>query len=118
MIIIMSFDVRQFRAASDENVPSFLRTPENGTTTAIRHNTIYEFGLLGKGARIINNDVSNNLDVRLHSPRNPIMVIPPNSELLIEEWFAEIHCEPDGTTGSFQLTLEVANQQDAMRIRR
>ena len=111
----MSFNVQTFNSASDDNVPSFLRTPENGTTTAIRHNTIYQFGLIGKGARIINNDNTNNLDVRLHNPKATIQVVPPSSELVIAEWFAEIHCEPDGTTGNFQLTIEVASLKDAQR---
>jgi len=112
-----SFDVRQFRSAADDLVPSFLRTPENGTTSAIRHNTIYEFGMLGKGARIINNDSLANLDVRLHNPQATIMIVPPNSELVLEEWFAEIHCEPDGTSGDFQLTIELASMIDARRLR-
>jgi len=111
----MSFDVRSLKAATDENVPSFLRTPENGTTSAIRHNTIYEFGLLGKGARVVNNDSLNDLDVRLHNPQATILIVPPSSELVIEEWFAEIHCEPDGTTGNFQITIEVASFSDGAR---
>lgn len=114
----MSFNVQELRSATDDLIPSFLRTPENGTTTAIRHNTLYEFGLIGKGARIINNDASANLDVRLHNPNATIMIVPPSSELVIEEWFSEIHCEPDGTTGDFQLTIEVADLRDASRLRR
>jgi len=46
------------------------------------------------------------------------MIVPPASELVIEEWFSEIHCEPDVTTGNFQLTLEVARLEDAQRKRR
>jgi len=111
----MSYDVRQFKSATDTRVPSFLRTPENGTTTAIRHNTIFEWGLIGKGARIVNNDNINNLNVRLHNPQATIMIIPPSSELVINEWFAEIHCEPDATDGTFQLTIEVAQLKDASR---
>jgi len=111
----MSFNVQTLKSATDDQIPSFLRTPENGTTTAIRHNTIYEFGLIGKGARVINNDSTNNLDVRLHNPNATIMVVPPSSELVIEEWFAEIHCEPDGTTGTFQLTIELADLKEAKK---
>jgi len=114
----MSFDVQKLKAATDDQIPSFLRTPENGTTSAIRHNTIFEFGLIGKGARVINNDSLANLDVRLHNPQATIQVVPPNSELVIEEWFAEIHCEPDGTSGDFQLTIELASLTDAARMRR
>jgi len=111
----MSFNVQDLKSASDDLIPSFLREAENGTTTAIRHNTIYEWGFIGKGARIINNDGVNNLDVRLHNPRGTILVIPPNSELVINEWFAELHCEPDGTTGAFQLTIELADLKEARK---
>jgi len=113
----MSFNVEQLKSASDDNVESFLRTPENGTTLAIRHDTQLEFGKIGKGAEVVNNDPTNNLDVRLHDPRATIRIVPPSSTLLISEWFAQIHCEPDGTTGSFQLTIEVSNLRDAMRRR-
>jgi len=110
-----AFNVQTLKAATNENVPSFLREAENGTTTAIRHDTILEFGLLGKGARIVNNDSTNNLNVRLHSSSGTILVIPPASELSIEEWFNEIHCEPNATTGNFQLTIELASQKDAKK---
>jgi len=108
----MSFNVQTFKSATDDQIPSFLRTPENGTTSNINHSTLMEWGLIGKGARIINNDTLNNLNVRLHDPRATILVIPPSSELVINEWFSEIFCEPDGTTGDFQLTIEVAQLVD------
>jgi len=111
----MSFNVELLKSASDDQVPSFLREPENGTTSAIRHNTIFEFGKLGKGARVVNNDNINNLTVRLHNPRATAILVPPSSELVINEWFAEIHCEPDATDGDFQLTLEVATLKDASK---
>ena len=111
----MSFNVELLKSASDDNVASFLRAPENGTTTAIRHNTIYEFGKLGKGARIVNNDATANLIVRLHNPRATAIIVPPSSDLTISEWYAEIHGEPDSTTGNFQLIMEVASQRDALK---
>jgi len=113
----MSFDVQTLKSATDDNIPSFLRTPEVGTTTAIRHNTLYEFGLIGKGARVVNLDATNELIVRLHNPRATAQAVPPASEFIIEEWFSEIHCEPDGTTGTFQLTLEVADLNNAKQSR-
>jgi len=113
----MSFNVQTLRSATDDLIPSFLRTPEIGTTNDISHNTIYEFGLIGKGARIVNLDPQNNLIVRLHNNRATPQAIPPNSEFIINEWFAEIHCEPDGTTGTFQLTLEVADLKEARKLR-
>jgi len=112
----MSFDVQQLKSASDENIPSFLRAVEVGTTTAIRHNTLYEFGLIGKGARIVNLDAVNALTVRIHNPNATAQLIPASSEFSVNEWFAEIHCEPDGTTGSFQLTLELSNLDEARKI--
>ena len=110
----MSFNVEKLRSASDDKIPSFLRTPENGTTAAIRHNTIYEWGRIGKGAEVINNDTTNNLNVSLHNPRNTIRIVPPSSELVISEWYAEIHCEPNAVTGNFQLTIETATEKDAL----
>jgi len=112
----MSFNVETLRSASDDLIPSFLRAAENGTTTAINHNTFYEFGKIGKGARIINNDSLNNLDVRLHDPNATIQIVPPNSELVIQEWFAGIFCTPDGVTGDFQITLELANLNEAQKL--
>jgi len=112
----MSFNVETLRSASDERIPSFLRAAEVGTTTAIRHNTIYEFSKIGKGARIVNLDAINVLTVRLHNNRAPAQDVPPSSEFRINEWFAELHCEPDGTTGSFQLTLELSNLNEARKV--
>jgi len=111
----MSFNVQTLKSATDDQIPSFLRTPEVGTTNAIRHNTLFEFGLIGKGARIVNNDSLNDLVVRLHNPNATAQIVPPSSEFIIEEWFAEIHCEPDGTTGTFQLTIELASLNEARK---
>jgi len=112
----MSFRVEDLRSASDDLVPSFLRSPENATTSNLSHNTIYEFGLIAKGARITNNDGSNNLILRLHNNRATAILIPPNSDFTVSEWFAEIHLEPNATTGDFQLTLEVAQLNEARKI--
>jgi len=103
------------KAANDDRIPSFNRETEAFTTAAVRHNTILEFSLIGKGARIINTDGTNNLTYRLHSNRGIARIIPPSSEIVLQEWFAEIHIEPDGTTGSGQLELELATFQDARR---
>jgi len=103
------------KAANDDRIPSSNRETEAFTTTAIRHDTILEFSLLGKGARIINTDGTNNLTYRLHSNRGIARIIPPSSEIVLQEWFAQIHIEPDGTTGSGQLELELAEFRDARR---
>ena len=113
----MSFDVQTLRSASDDDIPSFLRSPENGTTANVNHSTFMEFGRIGKGFRIVNNDSLNDLNVRLHDPNGTILVVPPASELVMSEWFTSIFIQPDGTTGSFQLTLELALLRDAERRR-
>jgi len=109
------FDVQMLKSATDDTIPSFLREPENGTITNINHDTGLEFGLIGKGARIINNDSLNNLNVRLHDVLGTILVVPPSSELPLEEWFSQIFCQPNAVTGDFQLTLELAKFEDAKR---
>jgi len=106
---------QNLKSASDDNIDSSNREPEAFTTTAIRHDTIIEFGLIGKGARIINTDGTNNLTYRLHSNTGIARIIPPSSEIVIQEWFNQIHIEPDGTTGSGQLELELAKFKDARR---
>ena len=113
----MAFNVETLKSASDDNIPSFLRQAENGTTAVITHQTFYEFGKLGKGARIINNDSLNNLTVKLHDPNGTELIVPPSSELVLNEWFSTIIVTPDGSTGDFQLTIEVANLDEARKLR-
>jgi len=111
----LAFNVELLKSASDDLIPSFLRAAENGTTSVISHNTIYEFGKIGKGARIINNDSTNDLQVQLHTDTATVLIVPPNSELVIAEWFSTIILTPDGTTGSFQITIEVAELEAARK---
>jgi len=111
----MSFNVQTLKSASDDNVPSFLREAENGLLAVIAHDTLLEWGLIAKGARIINNDVTNNLSVNLHSATGTPLIIPPASEFLVSEWFSIIILTPNATTGNFQLTLEVADLKEASK---
>jgi len=113
----MSFNVQRLRSATDDTIPSFLRAVEVGTTTDLFHNTLLEFGLIGKGARVVNNDAANNLGFKLHSnhANQPEQVIPPSSEFLINEWFSEIFLLPNAVTGSFQLTLELSRLEEASK---
>jgi len=106
---------QNLKAANDDRIPSSNREPEGFTTVAVRHDTILEFGLIGKGARIINLDATNNLVYRLHSNTGIARTIPPSAEIVLQEWFKQIHIEPDGTTGSGQLELELAEIKDARR---
>jgi len=106
---------QNLKSSTDDTIPAINREPQAFTTAAVRHDTLIEFGLIGKGARIINTDSTNNLTYRLHSNRGIARIIPPSSEILIQEWFSQIHIEPDGTTGGGQLELELAAIGDVLR---
>lgn len=111
----MPFDASILKSAVDPNIPSIQRSPENGTTSIIRHQTLYEWSKIAKAARIINNDALNNLDVQIHGNTATVQEVPPNSELPITEWFDTIILTPDGTTGNFQLILELVETQNAVQ---
>jgi len=103
---------QNLKSATDDNIPSSNREPQAFTTAAVRHDTIIEFGLIGKGARIINTDGTNNLTYRLHSNRGIARIIPPSAEIRVQEWFNQIHIEPNAVTGQGQLELELAKFKD------
>jgi len=107
--------LQNLKSATDDNIPSSNRETQGFTTAAVRIQTIWQFGLIGKGARIINTDGTNNLTYRLHSNTGIARIIPPSSEIQVREWFAQIHIEPDGTTGQGQLELELSTLKDARR---
>lgn len=111
----MSVLPQNLKSATDDNIPSSNRETEAFTTTAVRHDTLIEFNLVGKGARIINTDGTNNLTYRLHSNRGIARIIPPSSEIKVQEWFSQLHIEPDGTTGQGQVELELAKIEDVLR---
>jgi len=85
------------------------------TTTAVRRNFANENNMVAIGARVTNADTVANCIVRLHSRSGTPRVVPPNSARTINEWFEEIHVEPDGTTGDGQLEVELVRPEDARR---
>jgi len=89
--------------------------PIDFTTAAIRRNTGQEWAMVGIGARIVNNDTVNDCIVRLHNRNGTSRIVPPSTALVINEWFEEIHVEPDAITGSGQLQLEIVRPEDAVR---
>jgi len=113
-----SFNSSELKSASDDLIPSENREPQAFTTAVVRFNTLIQFGKIGKAARIINDDATNDLVYRLHNPAGIARTIPPASEITINEWFAELHIIPDGTTGTGQVELELAFTRDARRLRR
>jgi len=112
------FNTSELKSASDDLIDSQNREPQAFTTATVSHDTLLEFGLIGKAARIINDDAVNNLTYRLHSNRGIARIVPAASEITINEWFSIIIIEPDGTTGAGQLELELVKFQDARRLRR
>jgi len=71
--------------------------------------------MIGIGARISNLDSTNACVVRLHSKNGTARSIPASTALTINEWFEEIHIEPDGTTGTGTLQVELVETKDALR---
>jgi len=112
---VSSFNAEILKSASDDNIPSSNREPEAFTIAVVSHDTLLEFGKLGKAARIINDDAVNGLTYRLHSNRGIARVVPAASEITIQEWFSIIILTPDGVTGVGQLELELAFSRDATR---
>ena len=71
--------------------------------------------MIRKGVRELINDAKNDLLVRIHSRSGTAFIIPTSSELQINEWFSEIHFEPNAVTGDYQIMIEVAQIKDAKR---
>jgi len=112
---VSSIDTRNFKAASSLEIPFTAIEPEVFTTAALNHSSVLEFGGIFKGARIINNDSIAALNVRLHSNRGAIRVVPPSSELIIQEWFSDIFLTPDVATGTGQIELDLVELVNARR---
>ena len=102
----------------DDKTPVVNLEPIDFTVTAIRRNVTLENGLLGRALRVVNNDSSNSVTVRLHSPNGVARIVPANSELTIRQWFGEYHIIPDAITGSGQIEVEAVLPKDAELRRR
>jgi len=103
------------KASSDIDIPFFPRDPENFTTAVLNHSTVLEFSRICKRARIINNDAVNQLIFRVHSNRGTARIVPPSTELTINEWFSDIFITPDGVTGDGQLEMDLVKIEDAKK---
>lgn len=108
-------DITSLKAASSLELKKNGRLPENFTTAQVRHFCSMEFGGYGVGAKIINNDALNEVEVRLHNPRNTPRIVPINSEIDINEWFDIIIITPDSGTGSGQLELDIVPFNEARK---
>lgn len=110
-----TFFPKDFKSATNILISRMNTEPIEFTTSAIRRNVAIEYNMIGIGARISNFDTVNNCIVRLHSNKGVAQIIPPNTALVINEWFEEIHVEPDSSTGNGQLQLELVLPEDARR---
>jgi len=105
------------KPASSLELIKISRLPEDFTTAVVSHFCSMEFMGYGVGARIINNDAAANLVYRLHSNRGTARVVPPSSEVVINEWFDIIILTPDAVTGAGQIEIDVVPFKDARRKR-
>jgi len=110
--------IETLKPASSLELQKISRLPEDFTTAVVAHFCSMEFGGFGVGARIINNDAAANLVYRLHSNRGTARIVPPSSEITINEWFDIIVLTPDAATGTGQLEIDVVPFIEAMRRRR
>jgi hypothetical protein len=110
-----TFLSQPLRSPVDFRIPRMNIEPIDFTTSPIRRNFNLENNRVGIAARIVNNDATNNCTVRLHSPNGRARIVPPNSDMTIQEWFEEIHIIPDASTGSGQLEVDLVLPEDAKR---
>lgn len=89
--------------------------PEAFTTSNLIHDYLQEFGMIAIGARIENKDPTNSCTVRLHKSNGTARVIPASTARLINEWFEQIYVEPNASTGTGTLQVELVRPEDAKR---
>jgi len=114
---VSSVSLQNLRSVSDQDMPFESREPEDFTTAVVNHSTVLEFAKLCKGAKIINNDATNEVIFRLHSNRGTARSVPVNSEIEVSEWFSDIFITPDAVTGSGQLEMDLVEFDDARRVK-
>jgi len=105
----------QFSASSKTKPKTTSRMVLIGTTQ-IRIESLQRFGLQIIEALIDNQDATNSLTVR-KVPSGILANIPPNSLGRIrDEVFSFIEVNPDATTGTGVLTLQLATTEELKRV--
>ena len=110
-----TFSPEIYKSAQNILISRLNIQPEVFTTTTIRHDYALENNMIAIGARIENKDTTNTCTVRVHSRNGTARVINVSTALTINEWFTEIHVEPNGTTGTGTLQVELVRPEDARR---
>jgi len=113
--VVSFFNAATLKSAADDLIPSQNREPIGFTTAVLNHDTLLQFGLLGKGFRLINDDSVNVLTYRLHSNRAVARTVPVSSEILVQEWYSILLITPNAVTGNGILEMELVDPLDARK---
>ena len=110
-----TFSPEKFKSAQNILISRLNIQPEEFTTSDVHHDYKLENNMVGIGARIENKDSAATCTVRLHSKNGTARIIPVSTALTINEWFEEIHIEPNGASGTGTLQVELVRPEDARR---
>jgi hypothetical protein len=105
-------DWNRLKSANDTQIPfSTLKIPF--TTSQVRIDTQYQYGMLCKALRIVNNDNVNSITFRTISPNNPLDVVEPATEATSQSWTSYVEINPDPVTGNGLVELELVDPRYA-----
>lgn len=85
------------------------------TTAQLITDCVTQFGSYTRAFRIVNNDAVNQLTYRQGGTSQPLKVVPPSSEVLVEGWESYIEINPNAGTGSGFLELDLVKISEAQR---
>jgi hypothetical protein len=105
-------DFGRLKSPADQTVPFLIRRIPF-TTAQLIIDTQYQFGMLARVVRIVNNDGVNNLTFRLISPSNVLDTVQPNTEATAQEWTSFIEINPNAGTGTGLVEIELVRPEDA-----
>jgi len=108
-------NLQELRPAQSTELNRVALNPTNFTTATVTFFLSMQQGGWGVAAKIINNDAANSCTFRLHSNRGVARIVPPSSEITINEWFDILIIEPDATDGQGQVEIDIVRFQEAKR---
>jgi len=83
--------------------------------TQLKLNTQYQFGKICAKLKIVNEDPINNITYRLPSPSAPLRIVPPSSDVTVEEYTYFIELNFDITNITSILELDLVKAGDAKK---
>jgi len=108
-------NIQTLKPAQSTELKRVAIEPQNFTTATVNFFLSMQNGGWGVAAKIINNDAANSCTFRLHSNRGVARIVPPSSEITINEWFDILIIEPDATDGQGQVEIDIVVFQDAKK---